>query len=339
MRLPCLVSAAACSLAAAAPQTIPEPSADRWMYPSNGTPGTRAQASTFSALPSSGGVEDRWGFFLIQFDTSSTIPAGLSPESYRIRSITLTATIGQDETFDYDPTPDPLTSYGTPSSIASTPDADIGRPVELHGAGFRNGFDAGTFLETSPYGAPGRNAYPLGFSGDGTPLDVSWNVTDGFESTPWATGTTSDVEPGDLVPIDTVFDFQIDTSLPGVTPYLQQALSEGALWLTISSLHPAIQEGGELAAWLTRDDALHQIFGGYAPSLTLEVDLRVPLTLSRSGTTNHLTWPTFDGFDAELQASPDLDSWTPIPHGDGSATETTSASKRFYRIQILPSTP
>lgn len=309
------------------------------MYPSNGTPGSRAQASTFSALPSSGGVEDRWGFFLIQFDTSEFIPAGLPPSSYRIRSITLTATTGQDETFDYDPTPDPLGSFGTPDSPASVTDADTGRPVELHGAGFRNGFDSSSFLETSPYGSPQRNAYPLGFDPAGNARDVSWNVTDGFEAIPWATGTAHELQPGDAVPLEAVFEFEIDTSLPGVSAYLQQGFSDGALWLTISSLHPAIQQGGQLAAWLTRDDALHQIFGGLAPTLTFEVDLQVPLSLSRSGTTNTLTWPTFEGFDHELQASSDLKNWDPIPQDDGSATEITTATSRFYRIQVLPTAP
>lgn len=47
---------------------VSEPSHDRWMYPSNGTPGTRAQASTFSALPGSSGLDDRWGFFLLAFE-------------------------------------------------------------------------------------------------------------------------------------------------------------------------------------------------------------------------------------------------------------------------------
>ncbi len=31
--------------------TISEPIGDRWMYNANGTPGSRSQASTFSALP------------------------------------------------------------------------------------------------------------------------------------------------------------------------------------------------------------------------------------------------------------------------------------------------
>jgi len=339
MRLSFLAAISTASWAAAAPQTIPEPSADRWMYPSNGTPGFRAQASTFSALPSSGGVEDRWGFFLIQFDTSAHVPAGLPPSHYRIRSIHLTATTGQDETFDYDPTPDPLASYGTPDADATVTDPDAGRPVELHGAGFRNGFNAGNFLETSAYGTSERNAYPLGFGPNGNARDVSWNVTAGFEAVPWATGTTTEVEPGDPVPLETVFTFDIDSSLPGVNSYLQQGLSEGSLWFSLSSLHPAIQQGGQLAAWLTRDDALHQIFGDLAPTLTFEVELNVPIKLSRRGTENTLTWPTFEGFDHELQASSNLEDWAPIPQGDGTATESTSATRRFYRIQILPTTP
>ena len=66
---------------------IAEPSQDRWMYPSNSTPGTRPQASTFSALPGSAGLDDRWGFFLFAFDTGPAVPPGLPPEIYRIRSV------------------------------------------------------------------------------------------------------------------------------------------------------------------------------------------------------------------------------------------------------------
>lgn len=330
--------------------TITEPSDDRWMYPSNSTPGTRGQASTFSALPSAGGIDDRFGFLLIRFDTSAAIPAGLDPSSYRIRSFAIRATTGQDFTFSYDPTPDPLATFGTPEAEATESDSDSGRPVELHGAGFRNGFTAATFEEGSPHGSssPGtRNAYPLGFDETGAPRDVSSNVTEAFDSVPWALGVTDGVEPGESVPSETEFTFHIDTTLPGVADYIRQGLAAGSLWFSISSLHPATQQAGEYASWLTRDDAIHQLFGDLAPSLTLDVDLGVSLTLERSEGTSSLSWPEFAGFDHILEATgtPDEPDWAVLhTHssengGIGGFTDTTGADRRFYRLRILPSQP
>ena len=336
--------AAALHAAAATPATLAEPSADRWMYPSNSPPGSRGQASTFSALPETAGVEDRWGFFLVGFDTSALVPAGLPPQSYRIRSVVLRATIGQDGTFHYDPTEDPLASYATADRAASVADPDPGRPVELHGAGFRNDFTAATFTETSPYGFPERNAYPLGFDEAGGPRDVSWNVTGQFEARPWAVGRSDAVEPGAPVPAETAFTFDIDPSPPGVGDYLRQSLADGWLWLSLDSLHPAVQQGGELASWLTRDDAVHQIFGGLAPQLALEVELDIPLEMQGAPGSLTLAWPVSAGLTYELQATPDLaePSWETVhvheasTDGSGSHTDTATATRRFYRLQITP---
>lgn len=336
--------------AAAQPVLIPEPSADRWMYASNTTPGTRSQASTFSSLPASTGVDDRFGFFLIRFDTTAAVPAGLPPSSYRIRSITLTATIGQDELFRYDPSEDPLASYGTPESPATVSDPDPGRPLELHGAGFRNGFTTENFEEDSQGGGitPGsRNAYPLVFNADSTPRDVSNNITNSFESTPWAVGLTNELDPSELVPLETPFSFSIDTTLPGVDQYLRESLSTGKLWLSLSSLHPATQQGGEFVAWLTRDDAIHQLFGGLAPTLTLDVAFDIPLSLVRNGNSSILTWPEFAGYTHSLRASDTPGDWSSPPihnhvaitSGTGGFTEITSEARRFYQLEILPSTP
>ena len=345
-----LLAAVVGASAAAQPVVIPEPSADRWMYVANSTPGTRGQASTFSALPASSGLDDRFGFFLIRFDTTAAVPAGLPASSYRIRSITLTATIGQDELFRYDPSADPLTSFGTPTAPPTEADPDLGRPLELHGAGFRNGFTAQTFQENSANGgsAPGtRNAFPMGFDDLGAARDVSNNITDAFDSIPWAIGKTNDVEPTDLVPLETEFTFEIDASLPGVSSYLQESLSSGQVWLSLSSLHPATQQGGEFVAWLTRDDAIHQLFGGLAPSLTLDVALDIPLTLTRESNTSTLTWPEFAGYTHQLRASSNLTDWSTEPihthaattDGSGTFTETTTEARRFYQLEILPTSP
>ncbi|MFC7339285.1 hypothetical protein ACFQY0_18980 [Haloferula chungangensis] len=349
-RIISLLGAVASLNATASPVFIDEPSEDRWFYPYNSTAGERAQASTFSSLPQASDVDDRFGIFLIGFDTSAVIPAGLAPEKYRIRSLTFTAVIGQDDAFAYDPSYDSIATYATPTTPESEMDSDSGRPLELHGVGFRNSWTASSFDERSAHGSssPGqRNAYPLGFDAGGLARDVSSNVSEGYEAIPWAIGQTDELEAGDLVPEETTFTFTIDTTLPGTATYLQQGLAEGKLWFALSSLHPATQQGGEFVAWLTRDDAIHQLLGGLAPTLTLEVDYNIPLTLVRNGNSSSLSWPEFSGFTHSLRASHTPGDWSAAPihshdaitDGIGGFTEVTTEKRRFYQLEILPSTP
>jgi hypothetical protein len=345
----------AASTAAGSPKIIIEPSADRWMYPSNVTPGARTQASTFSALPGAGGLDDRWGFFLIAFDTGAVVPAGLPPEYYQIRSVKVTAMIAQDNLFVYDPSYDEWRTYGTPSVPAAVADPDSGRPLELHGAGFRNGETAATFLETSPYGGNGqpgtRSAFPFGFDAAGVARDVSSNVSGQFESVPWAVGRHPELAPGDLVPEGSVMTFTLDPSLPGVDAYLRGALSSGRVWFSLTSLHPATQQAGEFVAYYTRDDFAHQFSmandpayqGGIAPTLEVDAEISLPLSITRDGGTVSLGWPEFAGFTFTLQASPDLSpgTWQPVHQhaatsaGTGSHSEPLLPGNRFYRLGII----
>lgn len=328
---------------------IPEPSADRWMYPSNGTPGTRPQASTFSALPDGGGADDRFGQFVFKFDTAAAgIPAGLGAANYQISSISVTATIAQDGLFLYDPTRDSRFTYGA----MALPDDDPGRPLELHGTGFRNGFTAGTFLENSAYGGGNpsrRNAFALGFDENAAPRDASNNVTEDFESGAWAVGKIDGLTPGAEVPVDTVVRFTIDLTAPGVSGYVREGLDCGFIWLTLSSLHPALQQGGEFVSYYTRDDAVHQLFGDAAP--TLELTWTPPsgfTSFSRDSAGQvALEFLGLPGFSYILQASPDLseNSWenletfsTPSPAAL-SWQGNSAQPKRFFRISSTPSTP
>jgi hypothetical protein len=333
--------------AAGSPVVIAEPSQDRWMYPSNSTPGTRAQASTFSALPGSAGLDDRWGFYLFAFHTAAVIPAGLPPGIYQIHSIKVRATIGQERLFRYDPSYDSWLTHGTPTVPASVADGDAGRPLELHGAGFRGTWTSSTFLETSPYGSsiPGnRNAYPMGFDAAGVARDVSNNITGQFDSVPWSIGKTHSLAAEEWVPIDSTFDFDVDTALPGVNHYLRQGLATGRVWFSLTSLHPATQQGGEFVAWYTKDDIYHQLFGGLAPQLVMEASLNIPLTILRDGNQVTVTWPEFAGFTHTLQASHDLTdgSWLPVHshaaavNGSGVFSENTGTRPRFFRLALSP---
>ena len=310
---------------------IPEPAADRWMYPANSTPGSRGQASTFSALPGGGGDNDRFGQFVFRFDTvAAGIPSGHGPEGYQITSLEVTARIAQNNLFVHDPAPDAWFTHGP----HATPDEDAGRPLELHGTGFRNGFTSITFAENSAYsgGNPAmRNAHALGFDAVGVPRDVGDNVTEGFDPLPWAIGKVTGVSPGAPVPIDSIARFQIDLNLPGVREYVMRGLDEGGLWFTLSSLHPALQQAGEFVSYYTRDSPEHQLFGDSAPTMAInysltEEDLPAFTSFGRNAAGQvSLTFSGEPGFVYKLQASNTLtpESWSVVE------TFTTSAPITF----------
>lgn len=170
----------------------PQPAADLWMYPNTPTPGTRTTASTFSFLPLTG-VDDRYGQFVVKFDTvAAGIPAGLGAANYDVHRLVFTAVYASSDSLPYGPTEDSRASLESASTLA---DSDAGRPLELHGTGFRSGFTAATFQENSPYGS--RNAFASSFDAQGAARDVTNSLTSGFESYPWAIGKIS--TPVDLL--------------------------------------------------------------------------------------------------------------------------------------------
>lgn len=328
---------------------ITEPSADRWNYVSNVTPGTRSQASTFSALPSDGGVDDRFGQFLVKFDTAAAgIPAGLGAGNYEIASVTFRAVVSNSGNI-YDPTQDDVFTYGE----MALPDSDPGRPLELHGTGFRNGFTASTFQKDSPHGSGNgrsvRNAFALGFDSAGAPRDVSNNIGENFDPHTWAIGQAATLTPGDPIPADTVFTFTPDVSDPAIAAYLREGLDRGFIWFTLSSLHPALMQGGELISYYTRDSLDHMIDGNLAPSISIAWDVPLRFTTferDASGTVS-LSFAGVPGFSYALQASPNLTagSWEPLrTFSSPTATtftwqEPSPAGKRFFRIARTPAAP
>lgn len=327
--------------------TAPEPAGDRWMYPNNPTPGTRATASTFSFLPSTG-VDDRFGQFVIKFDTVAVgIPAGLGAENYEIHRLRLTAVYASNDSLPYDPTEDPLASLGPAATVA---DPDAGRPLELHGTAFRGGFTAATFQETSPYGS--RNAFASSFDATGVARDVSNNVTLGYESVPWAIGeiTTSagdPLEPGEIIPVYARVSFEINTGSPGVGDYVRQGLHQGFLWFTLNSFHPVSGPGsGGFPAYFTKEHPEQAIYHDVAP--TLDAEYSLPLRIAAfqrdpAGNTG-LTWNGSPGFQYVVEGTEDLASgvWSPL----GLFTTATPAalnwsgnsfpSRAFFRIARSP---
>jgi hypothetical protein len=250
------------------------PSLDRWMYPFNATPGTRPAAPVFGTFGDDAGVDTRHGQFLLGFDTMDQIATGLGPRNYLIRRARVTATISRDRAFRFDPTQDAFNTYDT-NHPAYTPDPDIGRPVELFGAGFRNDFTAATFLEDGPFGSSasgGRNAYAAGYSTNGTLVDVGNNVGKtnamfpSFEVHPFGIGQTAGVAPGELVPAGATISFELNLADPFVRQYVQGGCDSGRLRFTVTGLH--VSAFGGTPAWpefYTRDSIL-----GPPPTLELE---------------------------------------------------------------------
>lgn len=257
---------------------------DRWMYPFNGTPGTRATANTFGSFGNPD-FDNRDAQFVLGFDTAGKgVPTGLDPDSYQITSIKLTATTSSIDTFTYDPTYDAQATYQVGANPPVTADGDAGRPIELYGIGFRGGYNElefaaapGTpgFAEGETFGsAPaftGAKEDRFVFAADvssGALRDVSNNVDNGFDTSPFAVGSST-LNPGDLVPAGTTFTFDIDVSDPFILDYLQNGLAEGQLGFALSSLHLASFGGAQsYPVFHTREGA---VFNQAAVPVTLDI--------------------------------------------------------------------
>ena len=247
--------------------------------------------------PQSAASPARQGMALVAFDTSTQIDAGLPPARYEINSLAVTLTMQSNSggTLLYDDTPD--TRVEILSDFINN-EYDAARPMELFGVGFRGGYSGYEFsnvtagpplldeaFATFPYlpSGSGYIAYPI--VGDaqqpGNYRDVSNSITGGFSATaagnitepfelmPWAVGQAN-LAPSDPVPDDTTFTFQLDLGLPGVLPYLQQALADGALGFFFSSLHQTgeMGEGGGYPQWYMKE------YVGGTPA-TLSIDYTI----------------------------------------------------------------
>lgn len=283
-----------------------EPALDRWFHQGQTTPGLKTDPSTFATFdPGAGFSQARSGTLMLGFDTSDLIPL-VSPSRYQINSVTVTATMVDDgRQIPYDPTPDLL------SAIAGGTD-DTGKPIELYGVGFDNGYTQlgfGTndaqppeFEESSPMWDTSLpvlqqtfNVFPLGDDGTGT-LGNVFNSPGGegifeldalgdpvlvsvtkpaWDSVPWAVGTVSGLNPGDLVPGDSVFSFNVNLTLPGVLDTFQQSLALGQLDVFLSSLHDlsGFHTGGlaeDFPAFYSKESLGVQF--GIVSAATLDID-------------------------------------------------------------------
>ena len=240
-----------------------EPYLDRWTYPNNSTPGSRGMASVFA----NSSDWTRMGQFVIGFQTSEFIPKEKGAENYSIDSIRLTLITPAEPSFQYDPTYDLFETY-------TSEDSDPGRPIELHGAGFRNDYSGEDFLSrnTPSFSGGLRTVFPLSWDLEGNDLDVSGNVGLKVESRPWAIGKMAGPEEGAYVNEEIEMIFDIDLSDPNVNQYVRDELDSGSLHFVVSSLHTANHQGG-FVNFFTKDSPEEEFFGGYAPRLEINYSL------------------------------------------------------------------
>jgi hypothetical protein len=256
---------------------LSEPVLDKWMYSFNTRPPEQqTEASVFSPLlsPFQSSFDNRDSQFVVGFDTAAGIAPGQALSRYRVRSATITVRNSRGAVWQYDATYDGFNTY-LPTDPAFVADADLGRAIEMHIVGYRNGFTQANFGQLSQINPPPnfpsrsqRNAFAAVYNPDGTIRDASNNVEERFDARPIAVGSalpTPDqkdaagnptpnvvVNPGDLVPINTDFQFAIDLTNPDALRYLRQSLASGRLNVAISSLVITNQNGTNVPAFYTR---------------------------------------------------------------------------------------
>lgn len=276
-----------------------EPAGDKYMYPF--IPDTSPPSDYASTFGAYGDIDDpaydfddRDAQFFLDFDTSSLAQPGQGAANYQVQRLVVTIVVANNYAFRYDPIFDPLSTY-----TGLQVDSDSGRPLEIYGVGYRSGWTADSFSESSPFqtdpSEPGdynrkRNAYATDFDESGLPRDVSNNVEEGFEVAPWAVADTSGyidydgtfhprtVNPGDLVPEGQVMEFRIDLSKPGVLSYVREGLDRGRLRFMVSSLYGTVQSSEDVPKFYTKESVFHDPgTGSYlAPQLEASVTIQLP---------------------------------------------------------------
>lgn len=277
--------------------SYPAPTLDRWMYPFNFSAGAETAAPVFGALDQEG-FDDRDAQFIVGWSTDGDIPTGFHPQSYVVTSVTVRLVLSAGDRWEYDPTLDGFATYLPPADPDFRLDADAGRPVELFAIGYRNGFGAESFGESSPFtvGSPFppresiRNAFAAMIDTAGTATDVSNQVRDRFDAAPFAVGQAPLV-PGTLAPADTILTFTVDLSTSAARAYFARSLASGTVRLVATSLSPAAGGPGggtgdpAYPAFYTKENALAPLFG-FSPSLGLAVTLRPAADTDLDGDTD-----------------------------------------------------
>ena len=252
------------------------PTADRWNYGFNSTPGTRPVGSVFGYTGDLYEFDERDGQIVIVFDTGDQIETGVGADRYRIDFVEITVTLADTLAGGYDPTPDAWTSHLDPADPAYTPDRDPGRAVELFATGFRNGESAATWTETTPFSLVGpfgygvRTAFAAEVGAGGGLSDVSNSITDGRTPNSLAVGIADGAAAGDELSEGTVLRFTVDVSGVGTESLIGAGLDAGRLVFSLSSLIEAEQEGGDFVDLYLRENPLVTV--GVRSAATLRIE-------------------------------------------------------------------
>jgi len=241
----------------------------RWMYPFNGAPADRPTASVFGSLGSGQPFDSRDAQYLLGWNTTNRIPAGLGAENYLIRRARVTLTISSGS-YVYTGTLRDYRTYLPTNDANYLPPAITNSPVELFGAGFRGEFTnsenavvswaATNYPQDGPFYAnppaldvysTNRVAYAAGFDTNGVLVDVSNNINDDgtnelvnpFEVAPFAVGQTTNIAPGEPMSIGNTMTFDLNLDDPLIYGYVQNGLNVGNLSLIATSLTPASRIG------------------------------------------------------------------------------------------------
>lgn len=222
----------------------------RWMYPFNGNPASRPTASVFGALGSTPNFDSRDAQYLLGWSTTNRIPAGQGATNYLLRRARVTLTIASGNQYTYTGTLRDYRSYFPTNDPRYVAPASGSSPVELFGAGFRGGYVATNYPQDGPWGVlpevyhTNRVAYAAGFDTNGVLVDVSNNVGDDgtneiaapFEVAPFAVGQSTNVAPGQLMPVGSQLTFDLNLDDPLIYGYVQRGLNEGNLSFMAASL-------------------------------------------------------------------------------------------------------
>jgi hypothetical protein len=294
------------------------PQRDRWMYPFNATPGYRPAASVFgfwTAVEPT--FDNRDAQFVISFNTDEDLTPGTAND-YQVVSATVTVQ-ASNEGIVYDGTTDSWQCFVEPDNSDYIEDSDPGQPIELYGTDYRSGFDATTWYEDAPFGTgdttlPGsRTAFAAGYRNDEL-VDVSNHVREGWTPTPFSTAVIDDVSAGEIIPLESIFKFEIDVSDPKIQSYIINSLDHGTMTFTVSSLTKVEVMSGTYPLFYCRENVAVEF--GIASAATLEIVVEP----ASSGNACDLTG---DGLVDGADLSRLLGSWgtnDPLPDLDSNGT-------------------
>lgn len=311
------------------------PALELYMYDNAFSTGSQ-RIPIWGVFGDSFGEDTRMSQEIVGWQMASLIPTNQTPAHYLIKRCRVTLTVNDNDTFLFDPTHDAYQTYLDTNDPAYQPDTDTGRPVEMFGVGYRNGYDAISFSQAPAFGdgAPGgRNAYAAGWGTNGVFVDVSNNVgkTNSdfpvFEAWPFAVGQVTNVAPGQPVPSASKMFFELDVTDPAVITYLQNSLDIGILNFAVSALHPVFSMGGPFTY-----PTFTTHFNTLAPTPTrLELEVTVIRDVDTDGDGLPDDWETFyfGNLDQGANDDPDSDGVNNLnEYRDG--TDPTQSDSAFY---------